>query len=142
MNCATVRRQLRAYKGMLRRLATGSATTTDVQLFVELLIQFLLLGIVCRHLLLYGLFRRRVRGKLLGERLQMADGCITWHSGRGACERGGIDSCVAENQDAADNRDGEKRAHGLLHQFAARGQKIHFMQTASRAYVTTKKNTH
>src|ERR1700682_1130457 len=43
-------------KRLLRRsAAAGSATTTDVQLLVELLIQFLLLGIVYRHLLLYGL---------------------------------------------------------------------------------------
>src|SRR6266404_4046382 len=99
---------------MLRRLtSTGSATTTDVQLLVELLIQFLLLGIVCRHLALHGLFCRRARGKLLGARLQMANGCAG-HRGRGTRERFGIDGGVAENQNTADNRDSEKRAHGLL----------------------------
>src|SRR6266436_2033462 len=94
--------------------ATGSATATDVQLLVELMIQFLLLGIVDRHLLLLGLLRRRARRKMLGARLQMADGCGR-HRGRDPREWFGIDGCVAESHDTADNRDSEKRAHGLLH---------------------------
>jgi hypothetical protein len=117
---------------LCRSAATGSATTTDVQLLVELLIQFLLLGIVGRHLLLFGLFCRRARRKMLGPRLQMTDGCGRH---RGWVTREWFGGCVAENHDTADNRDSEKRAHGLLHWFIARGQ-LQFVQTDSRVDVT------
>jgi hypothetical protein len=83
-------------------------------LLVELLVQFLLLGIVYRHLLLLDLFRRRARRKMLGARLQMADGCAR-HRGWDPRERFGVDGGVAENHDTADNRDSEKRGHRLLH---------------------------
>src|SRR6266436_3593222 len=67
-------REIPQTKGIFcRSAATGSATTTDVQLLVELVVQLLLLGIVYRHLLLFGLFRRRARRKMLCARLQMAD---------------------------------------------------------------------
>src|SRR5260370_4553758 len=94
--------------------ATGSATATDVQLLVELIVQFLLLGIVDRHLLLLGLLRRSARRKMLGARLQMADGCGR-HRGWDPREWFGIDRSAAENHDTADSRDSKKRAHGLLH---------------------------
>jgi hypothetical protein len=56
----------------LLRQSVGSATA-DVQSLVEFFVQLLLLGIEFRHLLLFILVRRRLRSKLLGAGLQMAD---------------------------------------------------------------------
>src|SRR5258708_40065734 len=68
------KREIAQTKGIFRRsAATGSATAADVHLLVELMIQFLLLGIVDRHLLLLVLLRRRARRKMLVALLQMAD---------------------------------------------------------------------
>ena len=91
---------------MLRQ-SVGSATA-DVQSLVEFFIQLLLLGIEFRHLLLFILVRRRLRSKLLGAGLQMADRRATRHGGRGAREWFGIDGCVARDQDAADGCCDEK----------------------------------
>src|ERR1700682_1277450 len=89
------------------RLQWGSATA-NVQAFVELLIQFLLLGIVYRLLLLFSLFRRSARRKLLGVGLQVADRCAPGYSGRRTFEWFGIADSIAQNQGAAENCYGEK----------------------------------
>jgi hypothetical protein len=56
-----------------RTLTLRLSASADVQALVEPLIQLLLRGIKCRHLLLFGLFRRRALRKLLRAGLQMAD---------------------------------------------------------------------
>jgi hypothetical protein len=68
----------------------ASATATDVQLFVELFIQLLLLGIEYRHIPLLNLFRRRTRWKLLGAGLQVADRRVAIHRHPGASDGGRI----------------------------------------------------
>jgi hypothetical protein len=93
---------------LLRRSAVTSATAADVQPLVELFIQLLLPGIVYRDLLLFGLFRRRARRKLLGAGLQMADRCAAWHHGRrdASHSTGSITDCTAEYNGAdEDGRD-------------------------------------
>jgi hypothetical protein len=66
-----------------------------------LLIQFLLLGIEYRLLLLFRLDSWRARGKLLRAGLQMADRCVTGYSGRGTCEWFDIVGSIAQNHGAA-----------------------------------------
>jgi hypothetical protein len=78
----------------------GSATA-NVQAFVELLIQFLLLGIEYRLLLLFRLDSWRARRKLLRAGLQMADRRVTGYRGRGTCEWFGIADSIAQNEGAA-----------------------------------------
>jgi hypothetical protein len=90
-----------------------SATAADVQPLVELFIQLLLLGIICRDLLLFVLFRRRARRKLLGAGLQMADRRAVWHRGRrgarGASHwTGSITGCTTEYNSADDDSSNDK----------------------------------
>src|SRR5712664_1725767 len=104
------RREMRSpiHEGdLLRRSTALGSATANVQAFVELLIQLLLLGIVYRLLLLFSLFSFRVGRKLLSMGLQMTDRRFR-HSGRGICERFGIADSIAQNQGAAEDGCGEK----------------------------------
>jgi hypothetical protein len=90
-----------------------SAAATDVQLFVELFIQLLLLGIEYRHIPLLNLFRRRTRWKLLGAGLQVADRRAAIHRQPRASDGGRI-AGIAQNKAAAKGHRYEKScAHGI-----------------------------
>jgi Aminotransferase class I and II len=92
----------------------ASAAATDVQPFIEFFIFLLLLGIERRHLLLLSLFRRRLRSKLLGPRLQMPDWRGAVYRVAAACYGGRITGNIAQNQSATENRHhGKDFSHGI-----------------------------
>jgi len=92
----------------------ASAAAADVQLFVELFIQLVLLGIEYRHIPLLNLFRRRTRWKLPGAGLQMADRRAAIHRRPGISDGGRIAESIAQNKGTAEDHRYEKScAHGI-----------------------------
>jgi hypothetical protein len=81
---------------------------------VEFFVLRLLLGIEPRHQLLFGFYRRRIRRKLLGTRLQMTNWRVTVHREPGASDRSSIADGIARNEGAAEDCYGDRmHAAGL-----------------------------